>query len=516
MKKLFSKITIMAGIWFSLVAVMYVSQTVKANFQPPADNNIELTSPLTMPYKMGSVEVNFTANYTGSLSSDYSIRFWMILDNREPVLVTNRTTKHGTLTYLGNGFSDDIIEGKAVLSHLSNGMHNLTVNMAVCGPGPSFDYVLCSDSVCFAVDAPVPSISNISIENGKTYATNDIPLSFFVTEPSVLWVSLNERTNAITGNTTLRGLPDGSYSMIIYASDTDGNVGTSNPVFFTIDTTSATVSGLPAEDQISGSTEPFSSYESTASILSFSMQVEYLNYTIARRSGLLWALIDGTYPVSCSCMNSPTAVSMVYPTPPSTTNITVRLDGKVLSWSNFTEQYPQATHHTAIGDWAMIEVAFTPSDFFTLTIHYEHPIMLVNGTYQFLYDLNINPYLSPTSPNSTAYFTVKAENALSNLQVFTVPTDDTRKQVGYVTGVEDTQQVATFAVMSEYGKPLPGDVLVTFSSAQPEVQRQVQEPFPSVWIIIGVAFLVALAVGLVAHFKISQCRRQPKTALLAR
>jgi hypothetical protein len=66
-----------------------------------------------------------------------------------------------------------------------------------------------------------------------------------------------------------------------------------------------------------------------------------------------------------------------------------------MSWSNYTQIYPEALHHTAVGDWWMIYSNLeNVSDYFELKIHYEHPLEMINGSYLFLYDLNISPYLS--------------------------------------------------------------------------------------------------------------------------
>ena len=39
----------------------------------------------------------------------------------------------------------------------------------------------------------------------------------------------------ITGNTTLTGLPEGSYNLTVYAKDSARNIGTSETIYFSID-----------------------------------------------------------------------------------------------------------------------------------------------------------------------------------------------------------------------------------------------------------------------------------------
>jgi len=85
------------------------------------------------------------------------------------------------------------------------------------------------------LDTTPPTISIISPEN-KTYAVSDVPLTFTVNE-STSWIgySLDGQSNVtITGNTTLPGLSDGTYSLVVYAKDLIGNEGSSEMVYFTI------------------------------------------------------------------------------------------------------------------------------------------------------------------------------------------------------------------------------------------------------------------------------------------
>jgi hypothetical protein len=221
------------------------------------------------------------------------------------------------------------------------------------------------------------------------------------------------------------------------------------------------------------------------------MPKEYLNYTLTTRNGAKWALIDGTYPIYCSAAEEP--VVMGYPMPPETTNITVELNGTRLAWSNFTEQYPDALHHTILGDWALIQFAFSPADLCVLSLHYEHPIVAVNGTCMFLYDINLNSYLSAQCPSSTAYFTLKTPNTLPNLQIYAVPADTQKNPINYTTQTHNGAQEVTFQITSQNTQPLPGDILFTYTDAE----SPTQEPTPTngnaafqwnlVWAIVFIA-----------------------------
>jgi hypothetical protein len=223
------------------------------------------------------------------------------------------------------------------------------------------------------------------------------------------------------------------------------------------------------------------------------MPVEYVNYTITRVDGTLWAKIDGDYPIyvlnqsDCSFNGE---LPMVYPMPPGTTNIHVFLGDKELSWINYTEVYPDALHHTAIGDWGMIYcVLSNVSGYFVLKIHYEHPLQVVNGSYLFLYDLNISPYLSPQSNNSTAYFTIRMETNTTNLHAYTTETDTEWNPINFTSTKKGSTEVVAVQMYSEYSKPLLGDLVVTFSDA-----NQVPE-FP-LWIIPVLIAAVLMATFL--------------------
>ena len=197
---------------------------------------------------------------------------------------------------------------------------------------------------------------------------------------------------------------------------------------------------------------------------------------------------------------------MVYPMPPGAINIHVTLNDRELSWSNYTQSNPGALHHTAIGDWWMISsVLSNISDFFVLKIHYEHPLEVVNGSYLFLYDLNISPYLSPQNPNSTAYFTVNLETKTTELHAYTTETDAQWNPINFTTTQEGSTSVVAIQMHSEYDKPLLGDLVVVFSDAN-------QVPELSGWLIPVLidVFLAILLLMLKENRFFQLCRREKR------
>ena len=81
-----------------------------------------------------------------------------------------------------------------------------------------------------------PPVIHLSSPENSTYETESVPLVFTVNErTSWTGYSLNDLKNAtIAGNTTLAGLTNGSYNVVVWANDTSGNAGSSEIVYFTI------------------------------------------------------------------------------------------------------------------------------------------------------------------------------------------------------------------------------------------------------------------------------------------
>ena len=229
------------------------------------------------------------------------------------------------------------------------------------------------------------------------------------------------------------------------------------------------------------------------------MPEEYVNYNITRVDGVLWAKIDGTYPILYT--GSEKSIFMVYPTPPGTTNISVTLDNIELDWNNFTEAYPDGLHHTAIGDWQMISTVLEPFSgyfavrgYFVLCIHYEHPVQVINGSNVFLYDLNISPYLSPSSNRSVAHFTIRMETEYANLKVNTVfGEEEMLKPIEFTVSEENPEEIRVDEV-SEFGKPLPGDLLFSFEEAN--AMEPLSVAWAIIWVFVGIVFAGLTFYGL--------------------
>ena len=74
-------------------------------------------------------------------------------------------------------------------------------------------------------------------------------------------------------------------------------------------------------------------------------------------------------------------------------------------------------------------------------------------TTTFLYDLNINPYLSTQQPDSTAYFTINFETDVINPQLYTTKTDTQWNHLNYTTQNKNSTIIITTQIASKYSEP---------------------------------------------------------------
>jgi hypothetical protein len=150
------------------------------------------------------------------------------LDGKQSENITVDDYQYG----LTIGPSSKVFDFSFNLTELSDGLHNITVSVFGSYKGDSYDY---SRSVIFFVDTAPLELKIVSPEN-KAYNITDIPLTLTTTEP-VSWTGyrLDEEDRVtITENTTLKGLPAGSYNLTVFGNDTIGNFATSETVTFIV------------------------------------------------------------------------------------------------------------------------------------------------------------------------------------------------------------------------------------------------------------------------------------------
>jgi hypothetical protein len=88
-----------------------------------------------------------------------------------------------------------------------------------------------------AVGNPVPQIIVSSPTENRTYNSNSVDLAFTVNK-ATSWIgySLDGHPNVTISSNTNFQAPDGIHTMIVYANDTGGQMGASDPINFTTDT----------------------------------------------------------------------------------------------------------------------------------------------------------------------------------------------------------------------------------------------------------------------------------------
>ncbi len=334
---------------------------------------------------------------------------------------------------------------------------------------------------------------------GTTYSNimeNDVTENYYLFD---LW---HDSTNNTIVQNNFFGNPVGLFENGTKNSWDNGSEGNYWSSFTGVDFNHDGISDYPyVIDSLSGETDRYplmnplrgkalpQIQSSNGSILA--MPEEYINYTLTYSNGALWAKIDGVYPMHLS-QSGINSLPMVYPIPPNTTNIHIYLQGTEVTWTNYSTVDPIARHQTAIGNWSMIyaQLGDVPSDFL-LEIHYEHPVQIINGSYTFLYDLNISPYLSETSATSTAHFKVTMPQNYSDISVFRTGLNNTDwNAMNYTISNNSSPMSISFDVISEYNKPLLGDIAFVLGKTIPEF---------STWVLLSL--IVSLTIIAVIFAK---------------
>lgn len=160
-----------------------------------------------------------------------------------------------------------------------------------------------------SADVTPPQISINSPEN-RTYDVSFVLLDFLVSEQNS-WIgySLDNQDNiTVVGGTTLNKLPDGSHSIVVYATDLSGNTGSSNVIQFSI-SSSATVT-LP---QITINSPKNTTYNDPDVLVDFSIDqpVTRIQYSLDNQNNVsivdsivLTNLVDGKHNLTIYAQNA--------------------------------------------------------------------------------------------------------------------------------------------------------------------------------------------------------------------
>ena len=212
-----------------------------------------ITSPNSNTTYAGTMALNFTVN----LSQNAPIP-WMtaaisysIDDERSSTIFTS----DGTINFQYSWEIVPICASTIVnISNLTNGKHELTISASgICNVDDDgiFPWNVSLAPVYFSVyNFSPPNVLILSPQNESYEVANislsSIPLDFTI-DKTTSWIgySLDNKSNVtIVGNTTLTGLSESQHSLTIFANDTIGNMGASQPMNFTI-TVSNVLKALP-------------------------------------------------------------------------------------------------------------------------------------------------------------------------------------------------------------------------------------------------------------------------------
>lgn len=211
---------------------------------------IMIQSPINKTYNQNNITFAYTIEsdmpplelFHGELG-DYFISHGVVLDydvdklidlivsTNLPIQIPNSPSV--TLSKIG----DNLYGGNTTLTNLSQGNHNVTVWLTTeedyISYGIEVGYVF--NTVSFSLDSVPPNVLILSPQT-KTYNTSAVSLNFTISKPfSKLSYSLDGKENiTLTENVTLTDLSNGNHSIIVYATDFAGNVGSSE-TSFTVD-----------------------------------------------------------------------------------------------------------------------------------------------------------------------------------------------------------------------------------------------------------------------------------------
>lgn len=238
-----------------IITLSSTSPSLKAAYLPsgegfPLTSGINITSPVPKIYNSDKILLNISlSSMAGTYIYNYKIVYSLDGEANVTLPVKSTFVPVEAIIHYPNGTTEKgissifcyfIISSCIELKHLPQGTHNLTVYARherinnTSGNWPAL--LLDNETVNFVINNGIaPSISNLSIEN-RTYNQNSKVLNFTLENP-VEWIgySLDQRANiTITGNTTLTGLAAGSHSIVIFANDSLGNMGSSETIKFSI------------------------------------------------------------------------------------------------------------------------------------------------------------------------------------------------------------------------------------------------------------------------------------------
>jgi len=144
---------------------------------------------------------------------------------------------------------------------------------------------------------------------------------------------------------------------------------------------------------------------------------EEIDATISYAGPVIYARVNGTYAFGAS--DPPSETTMDYPVPSSASNISVKIDETPLAWN-----WNNTHYDTVIGDYPFINWWIFPVPAsFIISVHYEHPVPLIEGKYKFLYALGsarVGQIWKYCPANITTYISKDVAHTVDDIDVYLV------------------------------------------------------------------------------------------------
>lgn len=225
-----------AGIQFVELATANFLPTTKqlpAPHVPPANPpTITISSPKNQTYNVNNVSLNFSI-----LSPQGNTELTKVYYNIDGIEHYSYLTPNWTMNLAKLSEGTHIVKVSAACR--SHEFYNSSVTIDYYGEHYETRVAYSQEAsrsveVYFTVNSP-PSIEISSPEN-RTYDSLDFPLDFAVNEPfsQVAYCLDGHDNTTIAGNSTLTDLSNGVHIITVYAWDTQGNVGASETIMFTV------------------------------------------------------------------------------------------------------------------------------------------------------------------------------------------------------------------------------------------------------------------------------------------
>jgi hypothetical protein len=231
--------------------------TVKADsIFPVLISPVHIDSPINRTYTSDSLTLN--VSFSGFCFSSIQHSLTYSLDEKD-MGAMQIVPHYPDYLSVQAGFTASV-----QLPQLSKGQHIITVYAEHSASGITqrdISTVIFNISDTIPVNELTPPVvSNFTVEN-KTYPFANLSANFNV-DKAVMWTGYcidkenttisdwwNTAASARSFNFTLIGLTEGSHTLVAYAEDTFGNIGTSDNVNFVVDTTAPNVTIVSIENK---------------------------------------------------------------------------------------------------------------------------------------------------------------------------------------------------------------------------------------------------------------------------